>query len=111
MLGDMLELGRRSTEMHRALAADIAALPGHGIDLVFTAGGDMAHLHDALPAGLRGGHAADADALAPLAAAAVRPGDVVMVKGSLGSRVAIVVAALESREADPGACALAVNQS
>ncbi len=114
VLGDMLELGRRSAELHRAMAGDIAALPDHGIDLVFTAGTDMARLHDALPAGLRGGHAADSDALAPLAAAAVRPGDVVMVKGSLGSRVAVVVAALAalaSCAADPDPCALAVNQS
>ncbi len=111
VLGDMLELGRRSAQMHRALAGDIAALPDHGIDLVFTAGTDMARLHDALPAALRGGHAADSTALAPLAAAAVRPGDVVMVKGSLGSRMAVVAAALAACEADTDPCALAVNQS
>ncbi|MFQ5953911.1 MAG: UDP-N-acetylmuramoylalanyl-D-glutamyl-2,6-diaminopimelate--D-alanyl-D-alanine ligase [Kiloniellales bacterium] len=111
VLGDMLELGRASGDMHRALARDIAELPEGGIDLVFTAGADMARLHAALPAAMRADHAPDSAALAPLVAAAVRPGDVVMVKGSLGSRMAVVVAALGAAEAGHGPPSLAVNQS
>ena len=44
------------------------------VDLVFTCGPGMAHLHDALPARVRGGHAADSAALAPMVAAGVAAG-------------------------------------
>ena len=91
VLGDMLELGERAGELHAALADAVDAA---GIELVFSCGPAMARLHDALPAGRRGAHAVDAAALAPVVADAVRPGDVVLVKGSLGSRMARVVAAL-----------------
>jgi UDP-N-acetylmuramoyl-tripeptide--D-alanyl-D-alanine ligase len=97
ILGDMLELGARATEMHLALARP---LQDAGIDLVLTCGPEMAALHDALPAALRGGHAADSAALAPIAAATVAAGDVVLVKGSLGSRMRFVVEALENLAAD-----------
>jgi UDP-N-acetylmuramoyl-tripeptide--D-alanyl-D-alanine ligase len=109
VLGDMLELGRRSGDMHAALAGDIAGLPEGGVALVFTAGTDMARLHAALPAPLRGGHAPDSATLAPLVTAAIRPGDVVMVKGSLGSRMAVVVAALRALDGGDRRPALAAN--
>ncbi len=110
VLGDMLELGRAGGDMHQALATEIAAPPEGGIDLVFTAGAEMARLHAALPAAKRADHAPDSAALAPLVAAAVRPGDVVMVKGSLGSRMAVVVAALGAAQAGDAGPPLAVNQ-
>jgi UDP-N-acetylmuramoyl-tripeptide--D-alanyl-D-alanine ligase len=47
-----------------------------------------------LPPGLRGGHAGDSEALAHAVAAAVRPGDTVLVKGSAGARMGRVVEAL-----------------
>ena len=40
--------------------------------------------------------AADSQALAPLITASVRAGDAVLVKGSLGSRMAVLVTALQS---------------
>ncbi len=91
VLGDMLELGPDAPRLHAALAADLEAAR---IDLVFTAGPNMAHLFEALPEGMRGGHAASADEIAPEVAAAVRPGDVVTVKGSYGSAMGRVVDAL-----------------
>ena len=91
VLGDMLELGATAGDLHAALSDTVAAA---GIELVFTCGPSMARLHDALPAARRGVHAGDAAALAPAVLEAVRPGDVVLVKGSLGSRMARVVAAL-----------------
>ena len=48
----------------------------------------MARLFALLPAAKRGAHAADSAALAPLVLAALRPGDAVLVKGALGSRMA-----------------------
>jgi UDP-N-acetylmuramoyl-tripeptide--D-alanyl-D-alanine ligase len=59
----------------------------------------MAALFDALPAERRGAHAADSAALLPLVLQAVRPGDVVMVKGSLGSRMALLVEGLKAEAA------------
>ena len=91
VLGDMLELGADSGDIHAALADP---LRGHGIDLAFTAGTDMARLWDALPKGMRGGHAATSELLSPMVTAAVRPGDVVSVKGSAASRMGVIVAAL-----------------
>ena len=95
-LGDMLELGSRAPALHAALAEDACRA---GIDLVFTAGPLMAALHEALPPERRGVHAEDAAALAPLLRAALRPGDAVLVKGSHGTAMRRVVAALA---ADPG---------
>ena len=91
VLGDMLELGPDSPQLHAELAG---AVEEAGIDQVFTAGTDMAQLANVLPASRRGGHAASAEALVPLVATAVQKGDVVMVKGSEGSRMRVVVEAL-----------------
>jgi UDP-N-acetylmuramoyl-tripeptide--D-alanyl-D-alanine ligase len=99
VLGDMLELGTDAAARHAELAAP---LEEHGIDVVFTAGVEMAHLWTALPAALRGGHASDSRTLAPLVTASVGPGDVVMVKGSAGSRMGVIVNALMALDA-PGA--------
>jgi UDP-N-acetylmuramoyl-tripeptide--D-alanyl-D-alanine ligase len=91
-LGDMLELGEDGPAMHAGLAADVAAVAG----LVYACGPLMRHLVQALPAGTEGVHLPDSAALAPALAAAVRPGDAVLVKGSLGSRMAPVVTALKA---------------
>ena len=90
-LGDMRELGAQSPALHAALAADIVQ---NGIDQVFTCGAMMEHLHNALPAKLRGQHAADSQTIATLVALAVRPGDIVTVKGSNSMQMKLVVEAL-----------------
>jgi UDP-N-acetylmuramoyl-tripeptide--D-alanyl-D-alanine ligase len=90
-LGDMLELGEHSAALHAELAGPIQELE---IDQVFTAGPAMRHLHDALPAQRRGGHAADARALLPILEQALRDGDTLLVKGSLGSAMGQIVDAL-----------------
>jgi len=64
------------------------------VDLVCSAGTHMAALHRALPANLRGHHADTAAALVPAVVEAVRPGDVVMIKGSLTTGMATIVEAL-----------------
>ncbi len=45
---------------------------------------------------MQGAHASDAATLAPMVKAALRDGDAVLVKGSLGSRMRDVISALES---------------
>jgi UDP-N-acetylmuramoyl-tripeptide--D-alanyl-D-alanine ligase len=91
VLGDMLELGEAGPAEHLSLAPDIAA----GADLFFACGPLMRLPYEAIPPAQRGAHAPDSAALAPVVAGAVRPGDAVLVKGSLGSRMARVVSALE----------------
>jgi len=100
VLGDMLELGVASKELHSGLTGP---LDEWNIDLVITAGPTMRHLHDALPERRRGGHAADADAARILVRKSLRAGDVVLVKGSAGSRMGSVVKAIE--QAQPGVTA------
>ncbi len=91
VLGDMLELGDQRDPLHAGLAAPLLAA---GVDLVFACGTGMAALIAALPADKRGAHTAESAQLAQRLLAALRPGDVVLVKGSLGSRMARVVEAL-----------------
>jgi UDP-N-acetylmuramoyl-tripeptide--D-alanyl-D-alanine ligase len=91
VLGDMRELGAASEAMHVGLAPDVVAA---NIDVAFTCGPAMRHLHDALPARIRGEHLPDSQALAPVLVGALRAGDIVAVKGSLGSKMKLVVEAL-----------------
>jgi UDP-N-acetylmuramoyl-tripeptide--D-alanyl-D-alanine ligase len=102
-LGDMLELGPRGEAFHRDLAA---AVRGNRIDLVFCCGPLMRALWEALPSERRGGYAESSQALEPQLLAAVRAGDAVMVKGSLGSRMGLLVRALQ-RHFTPSPSALA----
>ena len=91
VLGDMREMGPTSPRLHAELAGPLVEA---GVDLVLTCGPLMSELQSALPRDKRGGHAADSQSLIPAVLAAVRPGDVVLVKGSLGTRMAPIVEAL-----------------
>jgi UDP-N-acetylmuramoyl-tripeptide--D-alanyl-D-alanine ligase len=92
VLGDMLELGPSGPDLHRRLVEPVVA---QDIDLVFCCGPLMHSLWEALPSERRGGYAETSAALEPQVLAAIRPGDAIMVKGSLGSRMAPIVKALE----------------
>jgi UDP-N-acetylmuramoyl-tripeptide--D-alanyl-D-alanine ligase len=94
VMGDMLELGLAGEELHRDL---VDAVRQHGIDLVYCAGPLMAALWEALPSARRGGYAPTASELEPQVAAAIRPGDAIMVKASNGSRMGPLVKALVQR--------------
>jgi UDP-N-acetylmuramoyl-tripeptide--D-alanyl-D-alanine ligase len=94
VLGDMLELGPEGAKLHESLAEYI---DGAGVDVVFACGELMGSLYQALPAGRRGAYAKTAEELAPMLMEAVGPGDVIMVKGSLGSRMAPLIEALKRR--------------
>jgi UDP-N-acetylmuramoyl-tripeptide--D-alanyl-D-alanine ligase len=92
VLGDMLELGPTAAELHRALAKAIEAA---NVDLVFCSGPLMRALWEALPSRARGGYSETAAGLEPMVVSAIRAGDAVMVKGSLGSKMGPIVRALE----------------
>ncbi|WP_454625693.1 UDP-N-acetylmuramoylalanyl-D-glutamyl-2,6-diaminopimelate--D-alanyl-D-alanine ligase [Bradyrhizobium cenepequi] len=94
VLGDMLELGPTGPALHRGLAEAVNA---NNIDLVYCCGPLMRNLWDALSTGRRGGYADSSASLEIQAVAAIRPGDAVMVKGSLGSKMKRIVNALEKR--------------
>ena len=96
VLGDMLELGVQGLALHASLARDIAM---SGADLVFLCGPQMHALWEELPASHRGAYAQTSSALAPEFTIRVRPGDVVLVKGSLGSRMSVIVDALNAHAA------------
>jgi UDP-N-acetylmuramoyl-tripeptide--D-alanyl-D-alanine ligase len=91
ILGDMLEMGTHSAQAHAALAGPLAE---YGIDTVWLAGPDMAHLRDALPDELPVIYHDSVDALCREAVPAVRAGDVVMIKSSKGTGCGRIVQAL-----------------
>jgi len=90
-LGDMLELGDAEVKDHCDLG-----LNSHlqASDIVHCSGPLMHHLWSALPEGKRGQYTETAADLAAIAASLVDAGDVVLVKGSKGSKVSLVVDAL-----------------
>jgi UDP-N-acetylmuramoyl-tripeptide--D-alanyl-D-alanine ligase len=91
VLGDMLELGAHGESEHAGLAPAV----NDSADLLYACGPNMKFLYDAVLPAKRGAHAANSAALAPLVAAGLRAGDAVLVKGSLGSRMKIIVETLE----------------
>jgi UDP-N-acetylmuramoyl-tripeptide--D-alanyl-D-alanine ligase len=93
IFGDMLELGPRGAELHAELAPDLERARA---DLLFTAGPLMARLYYAVAEEKRGAHRATAQELEEAVLAAIRPGDVVMIKGSNGSRMARIVSAVKT---------------
>ncbi|MEL6587826.1 MAG: UDP-N-acetylmuramoyl-tripeptide--D-alanyl-D-alanine ligase [Pseudomonadota bacterium] len=88
ILGDMRELGPTGPALHAALADHDAM---GQIDVVHTVGPLMKHLHTALPTDIRGHHSDTAKAMLAHLRHMVLPGDVVMVKGSLSMKMAVLV--------------------
>ncbi len=97
VLGDMLELGPQGPQLHAELANPLLKAR---TDLVFTCGPLMDALYQTLPEPWRGGHAEDSRKLAELVAEAVKPGDVILIKGSAGSKMAYIIKALQEKFAN-----------
>ncbi|GJM03969.1 MAG: UDP-N-acetylmuramoyl-tripeptide--D-alanyl-D-alanine ligase [Rhodomicrobium sp.] len=91
VIGDMLELGDNAGHYHLELAPLIEDLE---IDKVYAAGEIMAGLYEALPEAVQGAYALTAKELSQAVVSALKGGDVVMVKGSLGSEMSRVVTAI-----------------
>ena len=91
VLGDMLELGDDEAEMHRALA-DLPFI--RNLDVIHCVGPRMQAAWQALPENKRGKWCDTAQELADGITRVIDAGDVVLVKGSKGSKVSLVVDAL-----------------
>jgi UDP-N-acetylmuramoyl-tripeptide--D-alanyl-D-alanine ligase len=90
-MGDMRELGDDADRYHEGLADAVAQ---SGAAAVFLCGPHMEALWQRLAAGQRGTYRPDSAALAPDVAGALRAGDVIAIKGSLGSKMKNVVDAV-----------------
>ncbi len=84
VLGDMLELGEMSAQLHAGIAEYILK----NADCAFLYGKEMAHCRDKLAArGFEVHHSEDKAALAEELIGFIRPGDAVLFKGSRGMRM------------------------
>jgi UDP-N-acetylmuramoyl-tripeptide--D-alanyl-D-alanine ligase len=99
VLGDMLEMGPESAAHHAGLAG---AIEQARTDLVFLCGAHMKALWDSLPASRRGAYAASSDALVAPLEAALQEGDTVLVKGSNGTKLSVIIDALKARGSAQG---------
>jgi UDP-N-acetylmuramoyl-tripeptide--D-alanyl-D-alanine ligase len=91
ILGDMLELGSDEAALHAAIARH----PGlEALHLIHCVGPRMRALYQALPRRQRGEWVEAASDLVPRARSLIDAGDILLVKGSKGSKVSLVVDAL-----------------
>lgn len=88
VLGDMLELGKRSAEFHRELGE---ALATSNIHAVFSAGPCMKDMHEALNPSQKILHSLTVNGLFGPIEEFIKDGDVIWVKGSKGSQISRVV--------------------
>ncbi len=100
VLGDMRELGLAAADLHRDL---VSAIDEAGADRVLASGPLMRNLFDALPQQKQTAWAGEAEGLIGPLAGMLQAGDVVMIKGSNGSRSWRVAEALKKRFAAPAA--------
>ena len=91
ILGDMLEMGDYAQRVHTNLAGPLLAA---GIEHVWLAGPEMAALRDALPESVYVEYREKTEELSEFVLNSVAPGDVLMVKSSLGIGFGKIVAAL-----------------
>ncbi len=98
ILGDMLELGPTELTLHQAVAqhAGLSA-----IDVIHCVGPRMHALWLALPRAQRGEWVEAATELVPRARSLIDAGDIVLVKGSKGIKVSLVVDALRKMGQGP----------
>ena len=82
ILGDMLELGEKSEQLHESLIPDLVR---NQIDIVFTVGPVSKIICEKIPARSRGGSFASVDEIMPMVASFIKNDDVVLVKSSHGT--------------------------
>lgn len=106
ILGDMRELGSEGPALHKAMRDDLVAA---GIDRVYCVGPLMGELFALLPAALQAQHMAESVAMVAPVLAGLRANDVVLVKGSLGTRMAPIVEAIRAMDIHAAAQPKAAN--
>ncbi|MEP6826489.1 MAG: UDP-N-acetylmuramoylalanyl-D-glutamyl-2,6-diaminopimelate--D-alanyl-D-alanine ligase, partial [Aestuariivirga sp.] len=94
VLGDMLELGDFSAELHRNLSRDLEATK---IDRLYAAGPMMKHLWENVAQSRHGAYATSSAELITKLVEDLRAGDSVVIKGSFGSKMGPVAEALRQR--------------
>lgn len=92
IIGDMLELGDNAPQMHASLAKEIIDA---NLDMVMTCGKYMKYCYDSLPIEKRGAYGINSSQLAKNILNKINANDVVMVKGSLGSKMSIIISKLK----------------
>jgi len=95
VLGDMLELGNSSPDLHKAL---LAPLQNHAIDKLYAVGPHMKYLYDITPAKMQSAYTADAASITGNLTKELQPDDIVLIKGSHGSRMDIVRDAITNKK-------------
>ena len=93
VLGDMLELGTFGPDLHAELHEPMDAA---GVDVLYAAGPLMATLWERVPAHKRGAYAEASGDIRDHLLSGLRAGDVVMIKGSLGSRMGPLAEAIRT---------------
>ena len=96
VLGDMLEMGEGGIDLHKALVDPILA---NHVDLVFCCGDNMQRMYWDLPAPQHGAWTETSDGLVDSLMRMIKPGDTVLVKGSNGSKMSVIIEALRKRGA------------
>jgi UDP-N-acetylmuramoyl-tripeptide--D-alanyl-D-alanine ligase len=91
ILGDMLELGENARHYHEDLREPIMDAD---IDIVHCCGEMMKHLYKSLPSSKQGAYAINSKELLPHVINDIKDNDILMVKGSHGSKMALIVEAL-----------------
>lgn len=84
ILGDMLELGESGVDLHISLAKE---LESRHIDSVYCCGALMGEMFKKLPSSMQALYAKDSTALFDKILPEIKANDVLLVKGSLGSRM------------------------
>ncbi|MDX5594031.1 UDP-N-acetylmuramoylalanyl-D-glutamyl-2,6-diaminopimelate--D-alanyl-D-alanine ligase [Pseudovibrio sp. SPO723] len=98
VVGDMLELGPDSEKFHAQIAGEVERA---GVDLVYCVGSEMKSLWDTLPTDKRVAYSKDSRGMVDRVLSDISPCDIIMIKGSLGTRMGLIVDAVKSRYAEP----------
>jgi UDP-N-acetylmuramoyl-tripeptide--D-alanyl-D-alanine ligase len=96
MLGQMAELGADAKSIHENLADPFI---NADIDLAYCCGVDIKPFYDLIPESKQGGHYQSSTDLHAMIKDIIKPNDVLLVKGSNGSNMKIIIEAIQSLHA------------